>query len=168
MQRRVKPTASRRGATPAGTRRAVQPKAAQRSVRTTASRGAVKTGTARGGVQKAPGRLSAKPTTDHETIQHWVEERGGWPATVARTAKGGGAGILRIDFPGYSGKGTLKEVPWEEWFKMFDERKLAFLYQEKTASGNLSRFFKVIENPEAKAGKESKASKETKGAKKKR
>lgn len=134
-------------------------------------------GTPSSKVRKAPGRLGAKTTTEHEAIQHWAEERSGWPATVAKTTKGKGAGILRIDFPGYSGKGTLKEVSWEDWFKTFDERKLAFLYQEKTASGNLSRFFKVIENPEIKGGKESKeskggkeikASKETKGAKKKR
>ncbi len=43
-------------------------------------------------------------TTDHETIRKWVEERGGYPASVKGTPeKGERAGLLRIDFPGYSG-----------------------------------------------------------------
>jgi len=84
-------------------------------------------------------------TTDDETIRRWVESRGGWPATVARTARGGDAGVLRIDFPGYAGEGSLKPISWDEWFEKFDENNLAFLYQERTADGKTSRFFKLIE-----------------------
>jgi hypothetical protein len=83
-------------------------------------------------------------TTDHETIKKWVEERGGKPATVKSTAHGGDAGLLRIDFPGYKGEGSLEEIAWEEFFKKFDEKKLAFLYQDKTAGGEESRFFKFV------------------------
>ncbi|MGC3997616.1 MAG: hypothetical protein QM767_09035 [Anaeromyxobacter sp.] len=46
-------------------------------------------------------------TTDHDTIRQWAEARGGQPAQVASTARGGKAGIIRIDFPGYSGAGKL-------------------------------------------------------------
>ena len=85
----------------------------------------------------------AKQTTDHETIRHWAEERGAHPATVIGTTSDT-TGVLRLDFPGYSGKDTLKEVSWDAFFKKFDREHLAFLYQDKTASGRTSRFCKFI------------------------
>jgi hypothetical protein len=88
---------------------------------------------------------AAHITTDHQTIQRWAEGRGGWPASVSRTARGESTGILRIDFPGFSGQGTLKPISWEDWFDKFDESNLAFLYQERTGDGKQSRFFKLIE-----------------------
>ncbi len=86
----------------------------------------------------------SKTTTDHKVIQAWSEARGGKPATVKSTEKDGEAGVLRIDFPGYSGAGSLEEISWEEFFQKFDEKKLAFLYQEHTSSGEESRFFKLV------------------------
>ena len=85
-----------------------------------------------------------KKTTDHDTIRKWVEERGGHPATVADTAEGDEPGILRIDFPGYSGKGSLEEISWEDFFDKFDEKNLAFLYQDEMRDGEESRFFKFV------------------------
>jgi hypothetical protein len=73
---------------------------------------------------------SANSTTDHDFIRRWVEQRGGHPAHVRRTAQGDDAGVLRIDFPGYSGGDTLEEIPWDEWFQKFDESNLAFLYDD--------------------------------------
>lgn len=43
----------------------------------------------------------SKTTTDHKKIKAWVEERGGFPATVKGTGGKDDAGVLRIDFPGY-------------------------------------------------------------------
>jgi len=86
----------------------------------------------------------AKVTTDHEEIQNWIEERGGSPAIVKGTERGGSA-LLRIDYPGYSGEDTLEPITWEEFFEMFDQNKLAFLYQDKTESGGQSRFSKFVE-----------------------
>ena len=83
-------------------------------------------------------------TTDHRQIQAWVENRGGKPATVKTTGKAEEPGILRIDFPGYSGEGSLEEVSWDDFFDKFDKEKLAFLYQDETADGNESRFCKFI------------------------
>lgn len=84
-------------------------------------------------------------TTDHNKIRKWVEERGGKPASVKGTeTKGEEAGLLRIDFPGYSGKGKLEEIPWDEFFEKFEESKLAFLYQDKTHDGKQSRFNKFV------------------------
>jgi hypothetical protein len=84
-------------------------------------------------------------TTDHDEIRRWVEERGGHPATVRRTVgKGHQPGILRIDYPGYSGKESLEEISWDEFFDKFEEENLAFLYQDETAGGDCSRFSKII------------------------
>ena len=84
-------------------------------------------------------------TTDHDTIRAWVEKRKGTPATVKGTENNNeNSGILRIDFPGYSGKDTLEEISWEEFFKKFDESNLEFLYQEETSTGKPSRFNKFV------------------------
>ena len=87
---------------------------------------------------------SSHTTTDHDEIRKWAEVRGGKPATVKRTESDGEASVLRIDFPGYSGAGSLEEISWDEFFQKFDEKKLAFLYQDTTSSGEESRFFKLV------------------------
>jgi hypothetical protein len=84
-------------------------------------------------------------TTDHEEIRRWAEERGGHPAMVQRGSRGKQPeGILRIDFPGGRGGKALKPISWEEWFPVFEERRLAFLHQDRTANGKLSRFNKIV------------------------
>jgi hypothetical protein len=83
---------------------------------------------------------SAKATIDHDTIRKWVEGKGGCPAQVKRTRGKNNTGILRIDFPGYSGKETLEQISWDEFFKKFEEEKLAFLYQDEPDS----RFNKLV------------------------
>lgn len=89
----------------------------------------------------------ANITTDHETIQKWAETRGGKPATVRSTERGGEAGILRLDFdPPDEG---LEKISWDEFFEKFDEADLAFLYQEKTKSGKTSRFHKFVDRSRA-------------------
>lgn len=86
----------------------------------------------------------SKTTTDHETIREWVEERDGRPATVRDTGDNGEPGVLRIDFPGYSGEDSLEPIEWDEFFEKFEESNLAFLYQEEMKSGETSRFFKFV------------------------
>lgn len=86
-----------------------------------------------------------RTTTDHDEIRRWVEEHGGSPASVRGTGSGGGAGVLRIDFPGGAGEDELEHIGWEEWFDKFEDNKLALLYQERKASGEDSTFFKLVE-----------------------
>ncbi len=86
----------------------------------------------------------AKTTTDHTRIREWVEERGGRPAHVKRTEDGADPGVLRIDFPGYSGGESLEPISWEEWFEWFEKNELAFVYQDETADGGESRFNKLV------------------------
>jgi len=83
---------------------------------------------------------SAQTTTDHDKIRSWVEARGGRPARVKSTAPDG---MLRIDFD--EPEENLEEISWEDFFGIFEERQLAFLYQEKTDDGNESRFNKFVE-----------------------
>lgn len=84
---------------------------------------------------------SAEKITDHDAVKKWAEARGGRPSKVKDV--GGEGGILRFDFQEPDDK--LEEISWEEFFKIFDERKLALLEQDKTASGATSRFFKFVE-----------------------
>jgi len=88
---------------------------------------------------------TSQTTTDHDEIRQWVDERGGHPARVKGTNKGKSAGVLRIDYPGYSGTDSLEEISWEEFFDGFEKNELAFLYQEETKDGELSRFSKLID-----------------------
>lgn len=84
---------------------------------------------------------SALRTTDHQTIQDWVEARGGHPAHVKRTGNDSqDPGILRIDYPGFSGEGSLEALDWDTWFDAFESNQLAFLYQQEKDS----RFSKLV------------------------
>jgi hypothetical protein len=85
----------------------------------------------------------SKVTTNHEEIRQWVEDRQGKPARVTGTGDGD-AGLLRIDFPEYGNEGKLEEISWDDFFKKFEEEKLAFLYQEEKKSGEQSRFNKLV------------------------
>lgn len=82
-------------------------------------------------------------TTDHQKIRSWAEERGGTPSAVKRT-QNGETGIIRINFPGYSGEDSLEEISWDEWFAKFDDSDLVFLYQDTTSGGEKSNFNKLV------------------------
>ena len=87
--------------------------------------------------------LSSKQTTDHDEIRRWAESRDGHPASVRGTEdRGEDAGLLRIKFRDDE---DLEEIGWEDFFEKFDEEKLAFLYQDETADGGKSRFFKFVQ-----------------------
>lgn len=95
------------------------------------------------GEDKLPTGKSAR-TRDHDTIRRWIEERGGSPAAVKATESGGDPGLLRINFPGYSGDDRLEEISWDDFFAKFDEKNLEFLYQDEMKSGETSRFWKFV------------------------
>ena len=88
-------------------------------------------------------------TRNHDAIRRWVEDRGGSPATVGATRGDDDPGIIRIDFPGYSGEGTLEKISWDEWFQKFDDSNLVFLHQETLADGGRSNFNKLISDSTA-------------------
>ncbi|HYE32700.1 MAG TPA: ferritin-like domain-containing protein [Methylomirabilota bacterium] len=103
---------------------------------------------ARAGKSASKGRAGgSQMTTDLEEIREWAEARGGKPAAVRSTGRKNGPGVLRIDFPGYSGGDSLEEISWHEWYDKFQENNLRFLYQDRTKDGKESRFFKLICEP---------------------
>ena len=85
-------------------------------------------------------RVMTETTTDHETIRRWAESKGGKPAAVDRTHKGGDVGIVRIMFPQapQSEHENLVEISWDEFFEEFDKRDLALLYDQD------SMFSKIV------------------------
>ena len=87
----------------------------------------------------------ARTTTDHDEIRQWVEERNGKPASVPGTSKGEEeVGLLRIDFAEDGDDESLDEISWDEFFEKFEEKQLAFLYQEQKANGEPSTFNKIV------------------------
>jgi hypothetical protein len=98
--------------------------------------------TARSSVRRSS--ASARVLTDPDEIRRWAEERNARPARVKGTGGNGDIGIIRLDFPGYSGEDTLEEISWDDWFREFDQKNLALLVQDKTASGRKSNFNKLV------------------------
>ena len=82
-------------------------------------------------------------TIDHEEIRNWAESRCGRPSMVTGTGVGSKTGILRIDFPGYAGRGTLEPISWDEFFEKFEASNLALVYSAH-AHGHRSNFNKLI------------------------
>lgn len=85
-------------------------------------------------------------THDTAQIRRWAEARQGWPATVhdtgSATGRGEEAGVLRI---GFREDADLDKIGWDEFRDKFEDENLDFLYQERTADGGESRFFKFVE-----------------------
>ncbi|MCF0050679.1 hypothetical protein LXM25_11460 [Dyadobacter sp. LJ53] len=120
-------------------------KSADKPATKTAEKSAPKSTSKSSGKKASDSDSKSNTTTNHDEIRAWVEQRGGKPATVKGTnKKKSDAGILRIDFPGYSGDDTLEEISWDEFFQKFDEGNLQFLHQTETADGKESRFNKFI------------------------
>jgi hypothetical protein len=127
------------------------------STKRSSKRGTTK-GRAQGKSRSSGGRSSggasargaaSKITWDHDEIRRWAEQRGGKPACVKGTGGDGDEGVLRIDFPGYSGGDSLQHIDWEEWFNKFDGAYLALVYQNKTRAGQRSNFNKLVSRSEA-------------------
>src|SRR5437868_4574311 len=100
-----------------------------------------------------PSKAKSRVLTDHDEIRQWVEERGATPATVERTGSEDDPGILRIDFPGYSGENSLEPISWDDFFQKFDERGLALVYQD-TTRGQKSNFNKLVSRDDPKVRKQ--------------
>jgi hypothetical protein len=112
-------------------------------------------GKSRGASQSRGSRGKSKSTahylTDHDEIRRWAEDRNAAPACVRRTGGYGDIGMIRLDFPGYTGETSLEHIDWDEWFGKFDENNLALLVQEETAEGQTSNFNKIVGRETAEA-----------------
>ncbi|MFL6605545.1 MAG: hypothetical protein ACJ8R9_29995 [Steroidobacteraceae bacterium] len=89
--------------------------------------------------------------TEHDEIRNWAEKRDAQPSCVKGTDGEGDSCLLRLDFPGYSGDGSLEHISWERWFRVFDKRNLALIVEDRTAAGQPSNFNKLANRKTADA-----------------
>ena len=89
--------------------------------------------------------------TDHDEIRSWAEERDAQPSCVRGTGSEEDGGMIRLDFPGYSGETSLEPIEWDEWLQKFDENNLALLVEDETARGEKSNFNKIVGRETAEA-----------------
>jgi hypothetical protein len=69
---------------------------------------------------------SSATTTDHDKIKNWIERHDGVPSVIDNDGK---TKVLRVHFPDASSDDEqFDEVSYEEFFKIFDDSKLAFLH----------------------------------------
>ena len=87
---------------------------------------------------------AAQPLIDHDRIREWADARGAKPACVKGTGGRGDVGMIRLDFPGYSGAESLQKISWAEWFRQFDENGLALMVQDTRRGGQPSNFSKLV------------------------
>jgi len=78
--------------------------------------------------------------TGHGEIRKWAEGRGAEPTCVQGTENEDGTCLLRLDFAGYTGEDSLQPISWEQWFRVFDKRKLALIVEDRTAGGKPGQF----------------------------
>lgn len=82
-------------------------------------------------------------TTDHETIRRWIEERGSTAARVIEPA-GDDPGSLAV-VPEGTDDESVEEITWEEFFRIFEEENLAFVYQTTRDDPNERWFCRFID-----------------------
>lgn len=87
-------------------------------------------------------KTTAPPTTRRSVAG---PNRGAAIRRRSRQHTSAGTPESSIDFPGYSGEQGLEPITWDEFFDKFEEKHLAFLYQDMTAEGQTSRFFKLVD-----------------------
>lgn len=60
--------------------------------------------------------------------------------------------MIRIEFPDAPNRRdeNLREIDWDEFFEKFDDADLAMVYQETTAGGEQSNFYKLVKRETAK------------------
>lgn len=95
--------------------------------------------------------------TDHQEIRDWAAARAGFPAVVDISPAGGTQPMLRLVFGQHAyedqdrpdrpvNAGGYDLVEWDEWFKLFDQHKLA-LVVAKDMPGVRDSFHEIVRRP---------------------
>lgn len=95
--------------------------------------------------------------TDHESIRDWAAARAGFPAVVDVSAASGTQPMLRLVFDQHAyqdqdraerppNAGGVELVEWDEWFRLFDEAKLA-LVVGREVPGRRDSFHEFVRRP---------------------
>lgn len=80
----------------------------------------------------------SKVTIDLAAIKNWTTDRSGLPAVHKN-------GELTIYFETEHPAVKPSVISWNEFSRQFQNQALAFIYQETTSSGAISRDFKLVE-----------------------
>lgn len=80
-----------------------------------------------------------KVTTDHREIKKWAKEHKAVPAIIDDEKAGADEVGIRLDFPGdydekYLDKQDTHDIKWSEFFDIFEDKKLAFIYDVDSKS----------------------------------
>lgn len=83
-----------------------------------------------------------KSTRDHNEIKNWVEKHEGVPEVIDDLEAGSDDAGLRINFPTTEDDAFLDTathgVEWKDWFDIFDDQGLIFVYSEDEYSNSPS------------------------------
>jgi hypothetical protein len=96
--------------------------------------------------------------TDHRKIRDWAASRSGFPAIVDVSPEGGTQPMLRIVFDQQAyqdfdrperpvNAGGYELVEWDEWFRLFDQGKLALVVGPEIP-GRLDSFHEILRRPD--------------------
>ena len=81
-------------------------------------------------------------TVNHMKIKEWAEKRNGKPTMLLGTPNQM-HGLLYIDFG--EGEFSFQEITWQYFFKVFENRGYAFLYEQNSDNSLNSKFYKFID-----------------------
>ena len=87
-------------------------------------------------------------TTDHKVIRKWVALKKGTPAIIDHRVANGDKEGIRINFPGHFDEALLSrkqlkdDVTWNEFFKIFEEEQLVFIYDDAAISQDPSDWYR--------------------------
>ena len=91
-----------------------------------------------------------KATTNHNEIKRWIVNHGGSPAIFDDPQAKADLPSIHVDFPGDRDAEYMQEavvitkVSWEEFFKKFEEKKLAFIYEPDDKIEDITLAFKFV------------------------
>lgn len=87
---------------------------------------------------------SSQMTTNHDTIVHWASNRDAKPIRLREENSTPGLGPIQIAFKDDQIPDHAEEITWEEFLDDFENRKLAFVYRENEATGEVSKFYRIV------------------------
>ena len=88
-------------------------------------------------------------TTEQSVIRRWVEERVGYPSHIKGVDNGLDRGGLYVAFYDTEPDIDIETISWTAFFDIFTKNKLAFVYRNKTRTGEISKFYLLKYTPEA-------------------
>lgn len=82
-------------------------------------------------------------TIDHGAIRAWASTRGGKPAVIEGVIDGDRSPVLQIAFDG-AAEGR-REISWAEFFRLFDEGRLALIHGGDSDPGRTCKLVGRVE-----------------------